>query len=112
MFKGWARRSIRINGGTIGALCGFGVVAPRQRPALRLHRPSNPYGVSLVSKVTLNDLLAAGAGTSPPDPDHGGAPAGSPARSRASRKTSSIIGGVSLPVNVSWPSCGHAAQKN
>ena len=59
VFKGWATRTIRISGGTSGSLCGFGVVAPRQRIALRLDRPSNPYGVAILSKVTLKDLLAA-----------------------------------------------------
>ena len=62
VFKGWARRTIRIAGTTSGATCGFGVVAPRHRVALRLDRPSTPYGVSIVSKVTLKELLAATGG--------------------------------------------------
>jgi hypothetical protein len=62
VFKGWARRTIRITGGTSGATCGFGVVAPRQRIALRLDKPSNPYGVSITSRVTLKDVLAATGG--------------------------------------------------
>ena len=74
--------------GTSGATCGFGIVAPRQRVALRLDKPSNPYGVSIVSRVTLDGLLAATGGRwhRPAGSDHGGATA-SPARSRASRKT-------------------------
>jgi hypothetical protein len=62
VFKGWARRTIRIAGSTAGSLCGYGSLVPRQRVALRLDRPSNPYGVSITSRVTLADLLAATGG--------------------------------------------------
>ena len=62
VFKGWARRTIRIAGSTSGATCGYGVLAPRQRVALRLDKPSHPYGVSITSRVTLKDLLAATGG--------------------------------------------------
>jgi hypothetical protein len=59
VFKGWAGRTVRITGGISGAACGFGVVAPRQRVALRLDKPSKPYAVSIASKATLAGLLAA-----------------------------------------------------
>ena len=59
VFKGWAGRTVRISGGISGASCGFGVVAPRQRVALRLDKPSKPYAVSIASRVTLAGLLAA-----------------------------------------------------
>lgn len=62
VFKGRAGRTIRIAGTTSGATCGYGTVAPRQRVALRLDKPSNPYGVSILSRVTLKDLLAATGG--------------------------------------------------
>ena len=62
VFKGRTGRTIRIAGSTVGAICGYGTVAPRQRVALRLDRPANPYGVSIMSRVTLRGLLAATGG--------------------------------------------------
>jgi len=59
VFKGSARRTIRLAGVTGGATCGYGSVMAGQRVALRLDRPSNPYAVSALSRVTLRGLLAA-----------------------------------------------------
>jgi len=62
VFKGAVGKTVRVSGDTDEGLCGFGVVKPRQRLALRLSQPSRPYGLGLSSRVSLQALLKATGG--------------------------------------------------
>jgi len=62
VFRGMTWRIVRVRGNTNGALCGIGLLRPRQRVGLLIDRPGRPFHVGLGSRTTLSELLRGAHG--------------------------------------------------